>query len=172
MGDPKVPYFFSSRVKFVFDHSLPKIVWLSENVILFFQRGLVIYFSVITYGFLPSYLADDFTVFFSLGIFGKKKNLKPKLTSIPKFEKILTCLGINHDFLLHGFFFRAKSREKKKTVKFSPSYLYFRPTDSFVCDYRIKKNQPPLLIFYTPMGGLVLFWFWLCTKEVCKKVKW
>ena len=21
------------------------------------------------------------------------------------------------------------------------------------------------------MGGLVVFWFWLCTKEVCKKVK-
>ena len=78
------------------------------------KRGWFFYFSVITYGFLPSSLADDFTVFFSLGIFGKKKNRQPNFFSIPKLEKIQTCLGKNHEYLLHGFFFRAKSREKKK----------------------------------------------------------
>ena len=85
------------------------------------QRGLVFLFFGNHIRFLPSYLADDFTVFFFLsGFLAKKKNRQPKLTSIPKFEKILTCLGKNHDFLLHGFFFSCQiPREKKNRKIFS-----------------------------------------------------
>ena len=94
----------------------------------------------------PSFLPGGrfYGFFFSLGIFvRKKKNRQPNLISVPKLRKIHTRSGLNHDFLAHGFFFRAKSRGKKKTVKLSPSYLFSRTTDSFVCDNRkIKKLFP------------------------------
>ena len=49
------------------------------------QRGLVFLFFGNHIRFLPSYLADDFTVFFfSLGIFGKKKKPSTKIDLNPK----------------------------------------------------------------------------------------
>ena len=109
------------------------------------QRGLVFLFSG-NHIWLPSFLFGGwfYGFFFLSGFLAKKKNRQPNFFSIPKLEKIQTCLGKNHEYLLHGFFFFVPNPErKKKTVKLSPSYLFFQSTDSFVCDYRIKKKPTP-----------------------------
>ena len=82
--------------------------------------------------------------FFPRDFCPEKKNRQPNLISVPKLRKIHTRSGLKHDFLAHGFFFSVPNPEgKKKTVKLSPSYLFFRTTDSFVCDNRkIKKPSP------------------------------
>ena len=82
-----------------------------------FKGGWFFYFSVITYVLLPSSLMDDFTVFFFPRDFQQKKKPSTKLELNPKVEKNLNLFGNKSRLFASRFFFRAKSRGKKKYRK-------------------------------------------------------
>ena len=99
-------------------------------------KGYGFYFSLLSHMFssLPIQKPILRVFFFRRDSELEKKNRQPNLISTGNYGKKQKQFRIFHDFFHHGFFFPAKSRGKKKTVKLSPSFLFFWTIDSFVCD--------------------------------------
>ena len=117
--------------------------YLSPEKVTCRKRGMFYFFRLSHMSSLLPPWRTILRFFFSpAGFLSGKKNRRPNLFEIPKLGKIRTQSGLNHDFSPHVFFFMPNP-EGKKTVKLSPSYLFFRSIDSFVCDNRkIKKPSP------------------------------
>ena len=139
------------------------------------QRGMVFIFLCYQIH-SPSFLCRSWFhgVFFSVGIRGwKKKKPSAKFNLIPQIRgKIIPVWDLFKLYLNTVFFFPAKSRGKKKTVKLSPSYLFFRTTDSFVCDNQKLKTIPLWLSELLSFLALAYaFKFWISSLLIKRTFK-